>query len=407
MNYKLRLFLSEMIDVLQRFLVAYCIITVFLYQTSTSAPLYCLGLVPVPFLSYLIERKAKRIWSFVLLHCAILPMYLIAAYSFDSAVLFSIYILLTAVATYYTKNNHSQSNILYLLIVFLLFYVGTAAAKLLFLSHMIFFLAVLFTLLHFLRLYLNNFTLYFQAHSSITNIPIRQIKNTNNSLMIFLGLLCLFVILISSGLPLTTILMQCVRTMLSLLYLLVNFFMRKEPDKGSVTVRRNEQGLSAAKSSPLLQLIFKIAEWLILIVLVVALILLVTWSIYKIYQYFYRRNKHEITDLVEFISPFAKKEASKKASSQSGMKRFGRSNNAAIRKLFYQAVTASVEDISSLEKDLTPTDLAGLLKVSNPGDTPEVSAEQKQLITRCYEKARYSNLECSKEEVRRMKQMLK
>ncbi len=407
MNYKLRLIIADIIGIVQRFLVAYCIITVFLFQTDTSAPLYNLGLIPIPFLSYLIERKAKHIWSFVLLHGALLPVYLIVAYSLDSAVFYSLYIILAAVFAYYAKNNRSQSNIFYMIFVFLIFYIGSAATKMLFLAQMTFYLALLFVVLHFLRKYLNNFTRYFQAHSSVVNIPFRQIRNTNNVLVIFLGLLCAFIILPSSGLQLNAILLQCAKALLQLLVFIISFFMRDDSDPGLTAAGKNAGGLSAAKFSPLLQLIFRIIEWLILILLVIAILLLVTWSIYKIYQYFYRRNKNEIQDRVEFISPFTKKEAYKKASSRISIKRFGHSNPAAIRKYFFQAVSSSVDRNTYLQKDLTPTDLTGLIKSPSLSDTPDSSAKQRQLITEYYEKARYSNHDCSKEEVKRMKNLLK
>lgn len=407
MNYKLRLLIADIIGVMQRFLVAYCVITVFLYQTDTSAPLYNLGLIPIPFLSYLIERKAKHIWSFVLLHCALLPVYLIAAYSLDSAVFYSLYIILTTVVAYYMKNNRNESNIFYMIFVFLIFYMGSAAAKMLFLAHMTFYLAILFVLLHYLRQYLNNFARYFQAHSSVANIPYRQIRNTNNALMIFLGLFCAFIILPSSGLQLNALLLKCAKALLQLIIFIISFFMRDDSDPGSAATGMSVGGLTAAKTSPLLQLIFRIIEWLLLTLFFVVILLLITWCIYKLYQYFYRRSRNEIMDRVEFISPFTKKEASKKASPRIGIKRFGHSNQAAIRKYYYQAISSSVDSSTYLQKDLTPSDLTGLIKSQGLGDTPDSSVEQRQLITEYYEKARYSNHECNKKEVRQMKQLLK
>lgn len=408
MNLKLRLFISEMLGLIQGFLVAYCILVVFLYQTDPKAPLYSLGLLPIPFLSWLIRRRAKHIWSFLLLHGAILSLTLLASYSMESKIFYGLYVLATTFIAFYRRNKDDHNNIFYFIIVFLLFYMGTVSAKQEYLTRLIFTLAILFTFLHLLRLYLHNFARYFQAHSSITNVPYRQIRNTNNILVIFMALLCLFAFLLPFDLSVKDFLLRAAKGIIQVLFLIIKFFMNLFSDVDAPQFEANKALLQAEQEgSSLLQLILMILEWVILLAAMAVLLLLTIWSVYKLYQYFYQKRKHEMSDRVEFISPFTKKEASKRASSRNSKIHFGPSNNGVIRKHFRQAVVSSVKDKGNLPKSLTPADLADLIRSPGLGDLPQASAEERRQITDLYEKARYSGLECSREEVRRMKRLLK
>lgn len=408
MNYKLRLIIVDMIGILQRFVAAYCIITIFLYQTNKAAAIYSLCLIPIPFLSYLIQSKTKHIWSFITLHSLMLPVWLLASNSLDAAILFTLYIILTSVITYYTKNDRDISSNTYLIVVFIMFYLGLAAAKNFYLADLTFWLAVLFILLHFLSRYLYNYVKYFQAHASITNIPYSQIRSSNNVLVMFLGLLILLLLLIASGLPLNELFMHLGQFLLQLIRPLILLLLKDEPEEGTesfdITTEYNE--VEVAEDSPLLLIIYKVIEWLLFILAAIALIILITYFIYKLYRYFYKRSKNEAADYVEFLSPFAKKEASNKASSRSSMKIFGHSNNAKIRKLFYKSVSSSVKDSTALSKNLTPSELTKLLDLGALSEATGAYDEQRKQITEYYEKARYSNLDCSKEDVKQIKQLL-
>jgi hypothetical protein len=269
-------------------------------------------------------------------------------------------------------------------------------------------MAILYTLLCYLNLYLFNFNNYFHNHAENKYIPYQQIKNSNNVLVLFLGLLTLLVISISSGLPLTNPLIQVGKAFLRLLFKLL---IRDDPPDMVPSSEPETGQFPPIESSEILGVIFKIVEWLFLILLAVAMITFISYSIYKIcrqiYQHYYKKSDNKVLDQVEVLSPFSKNKASKNVPYELSKKQFGHSNNAKIRRLFYKAISTSVKDEAKLQRDLTPSDLAEMVKLSSKSIDPETSSDYRNLITKYYEKARYSNVDCSKDEVKRMKQLLK
>lgn len=414
MNYKLRLLMIDFIDIINKFIVSYCIITTTLYGMDEAIALTNLGLLPIPFLSYLIQKKIKHIWSFIVSHGCILLFYIWLFQSHDLFILciYSLYIVITAIASYYAKQHATEvKNTFYLLIIFAIFYFVLSFTDMPELAQFTFRMAILFTLLNILNLYLTNFNNFFINHSEVANIPYQQIKSSNNILVFFLGCLFLIVMLLSSNSQsLTILLRQTVKLILQFFLFLFNLYgslFTEAPFEGNSIGEKAEEQPMMTEPSYILQLIEQILKWLILIVLIVILVTFICYAIYKLYQYFYRKKGKETSDQIEFFSPFTKKEASKKASRIVSAKRFGRTNNDKIRKHFYKAVSSSVEDHNILRKDLTAPEIAELAKLGSKGPDPAIFADSRKLITMYYEKARYSNEECSREEVKKMKELLK
>ncbi|MBH1939608.1 hypothetical protein I5677_01715 [Mobilitalea sibirica] len=408
MKLKLRMSVVDIIDMIQRFLIAYCIITIALYHIDNSAALYNLGLFPIPFLSYLIQKNSKHIWSFILLHCCILPFYVFTTFHPVAVTVFSFYIILTAIISFISKHHSFVRFNIYLIAVFVLLYLILSGLKITYLAQFTLSLTILYTLLSIFNLYLQNLDKYFHSHATITNIPYQQIKSSNNILMLFLGGLFLIVMLVSYGLPLTNLLSRIGKFILRIILSPLRLLTGNETEPEETLEEETEQTLPLdTESSELLQFIFKIIEWLFILLVAVALIALFTYSVYKLYQYFYRKRVNDSMDRIEYLSPFIKKEATKKTPRKFGFHLFGRSNNAVIRKHFFKAVSSSADASKKLQKNLTPTEITELMKLGGKGTDPAIMAEQRKLITAYYEKARYSNEECSKEEVKKIKEMLK
>lgn len=407
MNLKLRTLMIDLFQILLRFIIAYLLTTIILYHINSSAALYNLGLIPIPFFSYLIQKKSKHIWSFVLLHCALFPIYILTTYNMVAVITFCLYILFTAILSYCELHHRFTKSNLYFIVLFVLLYLILSAMKQLYLAQFTFYLAILYALICILNQYLINFNHYFLNHDGITNIPYQQIKNSNHVLLLFLGLLFISVIIIFSRLPLTDLLIRIGKALLRLFASFLMLFVGEESSSTEQPVENTSQDPPILETSAFLQIISKVMEWLFIIISIVVVIALISYCIYKIYQYFYIKMDDKTTDQVEFLSPFTKKEVSVRPHHKFAVKLFGRSNNAIIRKYFYKAVSNSSGNNSKLQKDLTPSELAELVKPSREGTDPGRISEDRMLITKYYEKARYSKEECSKEEVRKMKELLK
>lgn len=435
MNYKLRLLIVDMLDILVKFIVIYSILTTLLYQIDNLAAFYNLGLLPVPFLSYIIKNKTKHIWSFVLLHIAIIPLYIFTIFNSYVVTLFCIYIVATAFFSYYSKHKNvkSATNNFFLLMSFVVMYIGAATYESAYLELFILRMAIIFTILSIIRMYLLNFTNYFKSHGDIKNIPFSQIKNANNTLIIFLIGLILVIMFLFSQLHLQGSLLSLVRNIAKYLRRLIAFIRGKKVISDELPIEELEEVTEyppLPEPSLLSEIISKIIIVIFYIFSIALILSCIAYLIYKIYQFFYKNNINNSTDRVEFLSPFTKKEAARKATHKSNTKLFGRSNNVLIRKHFYKAVTSSVKNNDNINKELTPTELAQLVKFDNDSianrnniDAPielahlnefeknnvdhSNTAENRRLLTTYYEKARYSNDECSKEDVKLIKNLVK
>jgi hypothetical protein len=165
--------------------------------------------------------------------------------------------------------------------------------------------------------------------------------------------------------------------------------------------------LPSAETSELMKVIAAVLQWIVTIGVVVALIALMLYALYQLYQYFYRKNETTIKDKTEFISPFDQRVRLKKETPKRFRTFFGRTNNDVIRKYFYKAVTTSKNSNKELPKDLTPTQLAEYAICEGNDGNGTAASKKKELLTAYYEKARYSNEECSKKDVQVVKDILK
>jgi hypothetical protein len=167
--------------------------------------------------------------------------------------------------------------------------------------------------------------------------------------------------------------------------------------------------------SRLMEIIQEILQWVVTIFVITFIIALIMYTLYQIYQYFYLKSEEVMKDKIEFLSPFTQKERIKWERGKMFRNVFGRSNNALIRKFFTQAVTANLKPDIKLDRSLTPSQLSNIiLPIPSDATTPSAKDNQtmehkikKKQITEYYEKARYSNEECSKDEVQFLKKLLK
>ncbi len=146
-------------------------------------------------------------------------------------------------------------------------------------------------------------------------------------------------------------------------------------------------------------------QGIVMYIVQIALIALVIYTVIRIYKKFLVRY-HVETDTAEFASPRGETEISYEKKEQKFWgARFGNSNRDKIRKMYYQMIGKRYSKQTGKEQDRisdshTPKELSQLL--SSTGEEKRVL----DALTVYYEKARFSDEDCTEEDVETVKNML-
>lgn len=423
MNNKYYHFLIDIINILLVFFVCFALIGMGLLFTtrSTEAVLGTLILLPAPFISHFCGRHLKHIWSFLALHIALIAVYAFNIHNIFAAVFYITYLLLlTAVALskrLQPEKPGKTNTSIFLLSVFIIMYLVDSYLGITSLNRLLFILVTLFILLYLFNMYLINFEGYFNKHSNISDIPIRQIKNTNHILIVFFGCFCIVVMLIFTTLPLKEFLSAVGSLLLTVLRFLVSLFPSKNEEPAPPESAATEQGtppLNLPDDNPpsvILEYIQNILLGLFTIAIIAGAIALVLYGLYRIYRLFYAKKSDTLKDITEFISPFDKRERiygeSEKKAGNRFFNPFSRSNNDKIRKLFFKAVSRQNKG-EALSGSLTPVQLSEYALTGQFGRPLDKELKEKTgELAACYELARYGREECTKDDVLKVRNILK
>jgi hypothetical protein len=421
MNSKRYDFIIDIINTLLGFLAAYPLlgIAILLITMDTGAVLGAFILLPAPVISYLIGRYLKHLWSFLALH-----VLMTAAYAFTTRnpfilTCYMIFLFLLLVISLnkrlqeekFNKTNTSP----YLLTTLAAMYFVNNYLGITALNGMLFLLVMVFILLYFLNMYLINFENFFKKHSSMADIPMKQIRTTNQLLILFFGCFCIIVMVFFTRLPLKGLLSAVGSILLSVLKFIFSLFPdsnKEAPPNENPNMEQATPPLGLPDAVPpslILQYIENILLGLLTVAIIAGAIGLILYGLYRIYQLFYGKKYNELKDITEFISPFDKKERMRRGTRTVWggrfLPNFSESNNDKIRKLFYKAVLLRQNKDIIVTKNLTPLQLSEYVltgQIDKAGEKRE--AIQLALY---YEKARYSGEECSKDEVIKVKNLLK
>ncbi len=412
--------LIDLINILLKFLASFTLIGIAVLFTTkeTGLVMNTFILLPAPFLSYSIRKYVKHIWSFLALH-----IIMAAAYTFTAAnafifAFYTVYLVLLTIFALSSKLREDAprktNSSLLLLAVFAAMYLLNDYLGITGLNNLILLLVILFVLLYLLNMYLINFEGFFQNHSNMANVPIKQIRNTNHVLILFFSSFCIIVMLFFTRLPLKELLSLAGSFLLVLLRAFFALFNGKEkpaptengkPEQGAPPLDFGE----ANPPSLIWQYIQNILSVLFTIALIAGVIALILYGLYRIYQRFYENKNNYFQDKTEFISPFDSREVLKDNAPQAAAKRFGgifgRSNNDKIRKLIYRAVTSHRKN-DDLPGNLTPSQLSEYALGREKELSGNVDTQKVKELTAYYEKARYSREVCTKEEVHKVKHIL-
>ena len=398
----------DLINMLLRFMVTFTFSSIFILLLTGNDTLIwkALILLPVSVVSFLIERYAKSIWIYLLLHFALFVGCISMTEDIVLKIAFGMFVIVFAVLQYAVTNISLHFAIIFLLIYIML---GYAYPDLNVLKQFFFYMAIIYGLCYLLNNYYINFCSYFQNHEEKTNIPIKQIKSSNRFMITGFLSICFTVMIVFSRGPFANILRIIGGYVKGFFRLLTNrsvsdqIVTEKEIlEKTNLQRGITSSGLPEADPSKFMEITAEIASVLFLVLFIAIIGIFLIKKFYKFYQFYYRRKIQEYgEDLIEIALPIEKKRVklfSKSDGSEKGIfSRFGSTNNERIRKHYAKAIYKN----ASIEKGLkykTPTQLSDY--AISPG-------EQSSALTAIYEKARYSKEDCSKGEVQSVKNLLK
>ncbi len=414
MNNKLYIRIIEIINITLRLLIALGILSLcFLMITGNMGYAQTIWfLIPVPFASHLIAKYAHRIWLYITLHLFMIITYGLIFHSSVPVFVYSSYMIVLA-AMNLSRRMHHRGALTYTSLVFLIFdvacylyydYIHMPEWRSVFL-----YLSLLYIALYFINLYLNNFRDIIVKYGDMAHLPIRQIEFNNHFLFAIFGMVSMIFIFLLHFLPLGNILSVIKSVLLAILKFILSLlhFSNQPPPKPSAPSNNTSSPPFVPERSLFWDILSTVFYYAIIIALLAAFIAGIIYVLIAIYKRFYSNRPSVTYDRVEFLSPFWRKESvqtkSPKPSNRFYIPFFGRSNNEKIRRHYYQAIINRL-DINQLPKGITPSELSRYLLDQNK--EANVSSLEQEL-TSLYEKARYSQKECTKEELRRMRAYMK
>jgi hypothetical protein len=271
--------------------------------------------------------------------------------------------------------------------------------------------AILFGLLYIVNTYYVNSYIYFKKHEEKANIPMKKIQSTNTFYISGFLILSFVVMILFTRIPLggigsflSDIFVGFVKIIISLGLLIL-----RKPEE--MTLEEEVLDSNGPLILPEPTLFSDIVTAIFGVLTIIVIVAGIVYGLYRIYKIFY--SKAMIMDDVRRVNTTQFTKDSKKSESKSSTGRrrirtlFDNSNNVKIRRLFIRAVQKNTQSDHVLKYRL-PKELSEYALVSGKANIDELTIQNKRAeLTALYEKARYSNRECSKEEVKLVKDILR
>lgn len=411
----------DLLNLIMHYYVCFCIMTPIFYYFCKShvyAVLFSASLLPAMLLSYLLRMKAEHVWTYITLHlCMIAVLILLPRTLIIKVTLLVFAVILSIVNLYYRISvpKHKKVNASPMLLLFpVASYMICTKFHINYLPDFILYGLLLCSLCYCYNCYLINYRNYFSTSIEKANVPMTQIRRICNLLMS--GFLCLsgLLMLILCRLPLK----QLFAKLNDLLYRFLRWLLSKVNAKPSPKLEDvpQEQVMQKdipfsmllkdePKKSPIWDYLERIVLVLLSILLVIAAIAAIIGICYSIYKKFHAQQSNGI-EKKEFISPFSiKKEKVKESGDHSPRSFFLFSTNRdKMRCHFYHLMKPRVnpEKVSFYTSQEMTHSLNKETNQLLPVKYPEADLTK---LYRLYDKARYSNEECTKQEYQAMKKI--
>lgn len=413
----------DVINAILRFMVIFtllCMIIVFVTE-DVGYVWKSLILFQASILSFIISKCTKHIWSYTVLHIILLMVYLLLTPDVIMRVIYCCYIIIYAIAQFAMILRSKISNtpfaftVIFFAMYFLCNYKYKAEAMF---GQFFFFFTIAFGLLYIVNRHLINLYYYLKKHEDKANIPLKQINKSNNIFVAVFLVLCCIVMAIFTKLPIGGLLRGIgiiLRNFLRFLFMRIGNSPTEQTEEVQPQEETMLQYLGDIETPEPSAFWLKFSQGLMYVsyvIFIVLFIALIVYGLYRIYRMYYQKKVIISGDeKVEVISPFTKNDlgffGNRRSIRKSLRNLFVGSNNDRIRKQYLKAVQKHAEPEKEL-KYFMPTELSGYAVLTDNKQMEESNKNAKvAVLTNIYEKARYSNEECSKEEVQSVKNILK
>lgn len=402
--------ISDFLSILMNFLMAYSflLLLVFFQTKGYVSPFNQLFLVFMPILASFYRRRIHQIIGFFLIHIFTgTLLVLILSSNSTEQICFGLYcavIMFFSLAAKISKKPVIRNllPIAFYISIFFLIFIAAGAYQAEEVKRLTVFAFFVFILIYYICLYLDEFCnfIYHNQHST-NNMPIHRIFGQGSLQLFFFLCVSLFISFITSFLHLNTLLLQIKNALYNLFRWILLQFVTTVPPKSPG--QNSKMPPSAEVSGALpewLRILAIILSYGIFIITVVFILTSIASFLYKIYKKFYE-TKDKVLDKRERLSFHSKKESllanRKKRNSVSFLK--PKDNNEKIRKSFFITVKKNIQkETRKGAAYRTPSEFDYLFENADKKEALEQLSEY-------YEKARYSQDLCTKEEAAHAKEL--
>ena len=267
--------------------------------------------------------------------------------------------------------------------------------------NVILFLGIIYLFLSILVFYIQNLKKYIKFNNIIEDLPISNVISGTNLALTYLLFIWFFILFLIKMLKIDKLFMFVIKPILqyimSVIFTFLNYigsFFGFSPELSLEPIDKQPEMTNIPKdnSSSYIDILLECLKVILVIVAIFSVA-------YLIYRYFKSKlSKNELaTDIVENLHEGKKFKFNKKSSISQMNNPYENSNNINIRKAYFKKVSKIKLKIPSINKQLTHIEISR-----------EVSANSEYNITELtslYEKARYSNITCTKKDVNKAKRL--
>ncbi len=383
---------------------------IYYFTGNLSYTYYVYFLLPVPFLTFLINRYIRKLYFYIpLLFClsaaVLLPVWHKPVILLLACILFLIVIMVQNFVTSLHMAEEQKKNTSFVTLLFpLVSMIFIYSQSLTILTNRMFILFFTGILIFLVNHYMIHLTQYMRNNSDITGIPYKQILSSNHLLIGLFLFLCFAVMLLFLLFPMKSVLTAVGSTLLFLLRAFFGLFSNEAVPEAADETAEQAADSSAMdffstqnpETSPLMLVLEKIFIAAGVIFIIAAVVSLLVYLLLLFYRYYYGRNQ-DSRDTSAFLSPFDKREhiIHKDFDASIKHRHFSvfRTKSEKIRYIFMQAVQTRHKD--DIPKYKTAYELLQYEEESHS----LIRSELDKMLASLYNKARYSREECTSDDV--------
>ena len=398
-----------------------------LYNFASEKPLHMdlrLLILYIPlFLFAVIRRKCGKFFLFILFHAATGGVLLLVLPGLEERITIGGCTAFIAASSMHARLNQvdeeEECPSILSLIVFVMSYLAAAHTNRVLVMQICYYEAFLFLILFFAYTNLSSMTTFIRENERMEHLPVKQIKGMNRMLLV------IFLLALASGMLRTPYLPMdslfgaggdLLRMLIRVIIMLLLWIFKRETPQTGFLGEGEEQvmpSLEAGKTSMLAQVFEKIFMTAVCALLAAGAVYLLVRGVYGLYKKFYEQNK-DTADESEFIweNPVRKVRMDRKRQKKEFFA--GMNINRRIRYIYKKSIQRRFGRNTDIPASMTLTELEELIthKCEGGAEKIEITAgnvtdnERTQQRIMLYQKARYSQYKCGKQELEMMKQNL-